>query len=108
MQRGSTGAGAGSSERLEAWIRGRVQGVGFRFFVARAAASMGLVGWVRNEPDGAVHVVAQGRTGDLDALVEALREGPPGADVDDVQVLRGPALAGLTSFDIRPGGHTGD
>ena len=108
MQRGSTGAAASPPERLEAWIRGRVQGVGFRFFVARAAASLGLVGWVRNEPDGAVHVVAQGPTASLDELVDALREGPPGADVADVQAMRGPAVSGLTSFDIRSGGHGGD
>lgn len=108
MEPGSTDAATGSPERLEAWIRGRVQGVGFRFFVARAAASLGLVGWVRNEPDGAVHVVAQGPTASLDALVDALHEGPPGADVADVQAVRAPAVAGPTSFDIRSGGHGGD
>lgn len=95
-------------EHLEAWVRGRVQGVGFRVFVAREAWRLGLVGWVRNDADGAVHVVAQGAPPDLDALLEALHEGPMGADVRDVWVTRGPATAGLVGFDIRAGGHGGD
>jgi acylphosphatase len=95
-------------ERLEAWVRGRVQGVGFRVFVAREAWRLGLVGWVRNESDGAVHIVAQGSTRDLDALLEALHEGPMGADVRDVRVDRGRATVILTGFDIRAGGHAGD
>ena len=98
----------GPQEHLEAWVRGRVQGVGFRVYVAREAWRLGLVGWVRNEADGAVHVVAQGAPPDLDALLEALHQGPMGADVRDVRVARGPATAGLTRFDIRAGGHAGD
>lgn len=95
-------------ERLEAWVRGRVQGVGFRVFIAREASRLGLAGWVRNESDGAVHVVAQGPPPDLDALLEALHEGPMGADVRDVRVDRGRAAAILTGFAIRAGGHVGD
>ena len=69
---------------------------------------MGLVGWVRNEPDGAVHVLAQGPSKSLEVLLDALREGPEGAEVVDVQAVRGAVVAGLTSFDIRSGGHGGD
>lgn len=97
-----------SPERLEAWVRGRVQGVGFRFFVAREARRLGLDGWVRNEPDGAVHLVAQGPPHDLDALVKVLREGPMGADVRDVVDARGPAGSAISGFEIRAGGHAGD
>lgn len=98
----------GPAERLEAWVRGRVQGVGFRVFVAREARRLGLVGWVRNEADGAVHVVAEGAAAELDALLDALRVGPSGAVVRDVRLSRGPAATGLATFDIRAGGHGGD
>jgi acylphosphatase len=99
---------AAPQERLEAWARGRVQGVGFRVFVAREARRLGLVGWVRNESDGTVHVVAEGASTDLDAFLDALHEGPVGADVRDVRTSRGPTTARLASFDIRAGGHGGD
>jgi acylphosphatase len=95
-------------ERLEAWVRGHVQGVGFRVFVAREAWRLGLVGWVRNEPDGALHVVAEGARDDLDALLGALQEGPAGAQVRDVHVARGRGTYRLAGFDIRGGGHGGD
>ena len=108
MERRTSDDVDGAPRRLEAWVRGRVQGVGFRVFVAREAWRLGLVGWVRNEPDGSVHVVAQGGSPDLDALLESLHEGPMGAEVRDVRVSRGPAAAGLETFDIRAGGHGGD
>lgn len=62
-------------------IRGRVQGVGFRYFVVRRAASLGLTGWVRNRPDGAVELEAEGAKPALEALVEAVGRGPTGARV---------------------------
>lgn len=108
MERPTTDGLDERPERLEAWVRGRVQGVGFRVFVAREAWRLGLVGWVRNEADGSVHVVAQGAPADLEAMLEALHEGPMGADVRDVRDVRGPAAAGLEGFDIRAGGHGGD
>ena len=98
----------GDAERLDALLRGRVQGVGFRVFVAREARRLGLAGWVRNEADGAVHVVAQGPSADLDALLAALREGPYGADVRDLRASRGPAVGSPSSFEIRAGSHDGD
>jgi len=98
----------GPQERLDVFVRGRVQAVGFRVFAAREAWRLGLVGWVRNEVDGAVHVVAEGSPADLDALLEALGEGPPGADVRDVRASRRPASGGLAAFDIRVGGDRGD
>ncbi len=70
-----------------------------------AAASSG---WVRNEADGAVHVVAEGRPADLDGFLEALRHGPPGAVVREVRATRGPAVGLPATFEIRPGGHRGD
>ncbi len=65
-------------------VRGRVQGVGFRWFVQREAAALELSGWVRNTEDGHVEVVASGAPGVLDALRQALRRGPRGSRVDAV------------------------
>ncbi len=63
-------------------IQGRVQGVGFRWFVQREAGELGLRGWVRNTEDGEVEVVASGSEADLAELRASLRQGPRGARVD--------------------------
>ena len=65
-------------------IRGRVQGVGFRWFVHREAAELGLRGWVRNTDDGAVEVVASGDPEDLADLRTELKKGSRGSRVDKV------------------------
>jgi len=65
-------------------VHGRVQGVGFRWFVLRRAEALGLAGWVRNLDSGAVEIVAMGREASLDDLEAAIRKGPPGAHVTDV------------------------
>ena len=77
--------------RLDATIRGRVQGVGYRYFVVRRALDLGLVGWVANLADGSVRCVAEGPASAIDDLEAALREGPTGALVDDVNLVRMPA-----------------
>jgi acylphosphatase len=63
-------------------IRGRVQGVGFRWFVHREASELNLRGWVRNTEDGDVEVVASGTLEDLAELRASLRRGPRGSRVD--------------------------
>lgn len=81
-------------------VRGRVQGVGFRFFVERVAGDLRLRGWVRNCADGSVEVLAEGELEVLDRFEEALRRGPRMARVD--QVISEPApVENLTSFDLR-------
>jgi acylphosphatase len=65
-------------------IQGRVQGVGFRWFVQREAGELALRGWVRNTEDGHVEVLAAGEPGDLDELRATLRRGPRGSRVDRV------------------------
>ena len=66
-------------------VRGRVQGVGFRWFVWRQAERLGLRGWARNLPDGTVEVVAEGSAASLARFAEALAQGPSAAQVDGVE-----------------------
>ena len=94
--------------RLDATVMGRVQGVGFRYFVLREATGLGLDGWVANTPSGAVRCVAEGPRRALDELLEQLRQGPPAAIVDRVSEAFMPATGGLGTFTVRSGGHTGD
>ncbi len=81
-------------------VRGRVQGVGFRWFVEREAHILGLAGWVRNNHDGSVEVLAQGTRDQLAGLHSRLREGPRAARVDAVEVSDAAPAAGLSSFRI--------
>jgi acylphosphatase len=96
------------STRLDATVRGRVQGVGFRYFVLREAMDLGLDGWVANTRDGAVRCVAEGPRDRLDVLLELLRAGPPAAIVNDVSELWMPATGTLGRFEVRSGEHRGD
>ena len=96
------------TERLDATVRGIVQGVGFRWFVVRQAGRLGLTGWVSNEPDGGVRVIAEGTPAALDDLLAQLRTGPAGAVVDRVDAQRLPANGDMANFSIRAGGHRGD
>lgn len=70
---------------LHVAIRGRVQGVGFRWFVREQARARALKGWVRNNPDGCVEVFAVGSHAALDQLRAALRRGPSGARVESIE-----------------------
>jgi len=81
-------------------VHGRVQGVGFRYSVARAAQTRGLAGWVANRPDGTVEAAFEGEPEAVDALVRFCREGPRGAVVDDVEVVE-EQPEGLRGFGIR-------
>jgi len=94
--------------RLDATVMGRVQGVGFRYFVVREATGLDLEGWVANTPTGAVRCVAEGPRSALEALLERLRQGPPSAIVDRVTEAFMPATGGLGTFSVRSGAHTGD
>ncbi len=67
-------------------VEGRVQGVGFRWFVHGEAAELGLRGWVRNTNAGHVEAVAAGSSTQIDALEEALKRGSRGSRVDRVRV----------------------
>jgi acylphosphatase len=94
--------------RLDATVRGRVQGVGFRMHVRSAARALGLTGWVANEPGGRVHCVAEGHEEALTRLEAILRDGPPGAWIERVDVSRWPATGEFEGFVVRSGWHSGD
>ena len=81
-------------------VRGRVQGVGFRWFVEREAHLLGIAGWVRNNHDGSVEILAQGTRDQLSGLHSRLREGPRAARVDAVDVSDASPVQGLRSFRI--------
>ena len=84
-------------------VFGRVQGVGFRFFVWRRAEALGLDGWVRNRADGAVEVLAAGEAEQLEQLRAQLAAGPRWSRVDRVEVSEEEpeALEPSTGFDVR-------
>jgi acylphosphatase len=97
-----------ATQRLEAFIHGRVQGVGFRWFVLREAARLGLTGWVSNRADGSVAVLAEGAPDALDRLQRSLAEGPDGAHVERLEASRQTASGDFDRFQVRAGGHMGD
>jgi acylphosphatase len=94
--------------RLEATVRGRVQGVGFRYFVVRRAMELDIVGWVANASDGSVALVAEGPPEALDDLEDVLRIGPTGAVVEAVDAVRMAGTGRFDRFRVRSGAHSGD
>jgi acylphosphatase len=86
--------------RRELVVHGRVQGVGFRFAIARAAEARGVAGWVRNRPDGTVEAVFEGDPDAVESLVRLTGDGPRGAAVERVDLAEA-APEGLTGFEIR-------
>jgi acylphosphatase len=88
------------TEQLHAIVQGRVQGVNFRSSTQARAKRLGLAGWVRNRPDGAVEVLAQGPRPSLEQLLEFLHKGPAMASVTAVQAEWAAAEPALSRFDI--------
>ena len=84
-------------------VRGRVQGVGFRYGVGSRARSLGVAGWVRNRADGGVEAVFEGPRDRVGSLVDWCRRGPSGARVDVVEVDEEEPL-GEVAFAQRPAG----
>lgn len=89
--------------RLRAIVHGRVQGVYFRDFTRTWARRLGVVGYIRNLPDGTVEVVAEGDTERLERLLDHLKIGPEAARVERVDTDWGPSQRGFESFEIKHG-----
>ncbi len=92
-------------DRLSLRVRGRVQAVGYRAATRRKARELRLRGWVRNEQDGSVSVVAEGPREDLRALRTFCDEGPPFARVDQVEAIWAEATGEFPGFDLRVDGR---
>ena len=82
-------------------VSGRVQGVGFRYFVLHRAQALRLKGWVRNLRGGQVELVAEGPRAELQRLLEAVREGPPLAWVERLETEWGDPVGDLVGFDLK-------
>jgi len=86
--------------RVSVIVRGRVQGVAFRHYTCQQALELGVSGWVRNRPDGAVEGLFEGDDAAVDALVEWCRSGPPAARVESVDIHRCNYSGEFDSFTI--------
>lgn len=87
--------------QMTATVRGRVQGVSYRYYTCRCAEHLGLVGWVRNENDGSVTVVAEGPEARLVELETFLKRGSPGARVEEVVCTWSTAERTFDRFEVR-------
>lgn len=83
-------------------VRGRVQGVGFRYLMVEVATARGVTGWVRNRRDGTVEAFVQGDVAAVDGVVAWSRQGPPAARVEGVETVPAEADAGIAGFTHRP------
>ncbi len=88
-------------QRVHIWVNGRVQGVGFRAFVQQQGYLLGLTGWVRNVGYNSVETVAEGRRDALERFVEAVRQGPRAARVDEIRVAWETPSGEFHKFDVR-------
>lgn len=88
--------------RVRFVVTGRVQGVGFRWFVRAEARPLGINGWIRNREDGAVEAEVEGREDAIDALAACLEVGPPSAIVTNVEISEiSDELLPFNYFEIR-------
>ena len=91
-----------TEQRLHARVTGRVQGVGFRYYVMTEASALGLAGWVRNRRDGSVEVVAEGELDILKKLVKVLERGSRSSAVSKVKAELQDASGEFQTFNARP------
>lgn len=89
-----------SKKCIRATVHGRVQGVSFRYHTRKTATKLQLTGWVRNESNGTVSVVAEGEKPKLEELVEFLHEGPSFARVENVEVEWTEAEGAFQNFKV--------
>lgn len=89
-----------AASALRLTVRGRVQGVGFRWWAMERAGRLGICGWVANRPDGSVEILAEGAPADLQAFAADMEKGPPLARVDTLFTRPCPA-EGFRDFRVR-------
>lgn len=88
--------------RTHVWVKGRVQGVGFRAHVEYSARKIGgLTGWVRNVGDDTVEVIAEGERAKVERLIEAIKQGPRSSHVNECKVEWETPTAEFTSFGVK-------
>lgn len=87
--------------RASALVSGRVQGVFFRAYTCEKARELGVLGWVKNLPDGRVEAMIEGESGDVDRLLIDLKKGPPYARVDRIDVTYEDYLDEFKDFQMR-------
>jgi acylphosphatase len=87
--------------RIHIWVRGRVQGVGFRAFAQQAGMALSLNGWVRNVGYDKVETVAEGPRGSLERFAETIKKGPRAGNVEDAKVEWEPPQGDLKGFSVR-------
>lgn len=87
--------------RVHVWVRGRVQGVGFRAHTEAMARNAGVGGWVRNLRDGRVEAVFEGSPAAVEAMLRWCQQGSPGSVVEAIE-QRSELPEGLATFEIRP------
>ena len=90
-----------TTKRLHAVINGRVQGVGFRYFVQENAYRFNLKGWVRNRRNGTVEVEVEGTQTVLEKFLQELHQGPRSANVSGVETSWSSASGEFTDFRVR-------
>jgi len=88
-------------QRLHAFVSGRVQGVGFRYFVRTAAQSLDVSGWVRNRHDGRVELVAEGLPAQLKELIRQVGRGPSGSNVKDIEERWNKGMGEFKDFGVK-------
>ena len=82
-------------------VRGRVQGVNFRYFARQEATKLSIKGWVRNRLDGRVEAVFEGEENAVHMMLDWCRQGPPMARVEEVETTWAEASGAFTGFEIR-------
>jgi len=87
--------------RVRVVVKGRVQGVGFRAYTERVASKAGVVGWVRNRPDGAVELEAEASPTVIESFLGQVRRGPLGSRVDAMETDSVEPLAREAGFSVR-------
>ena len=87
--------------RIHIWISGVVQGVGFRYFTVRKARELGVLGWVRNTPDGTVEIVAEGEKWQLEEFTKNVKTGPSLSSVTGIEVKEEEYQDEFEGFEVR-------